>query len=47
MSKIQFDVNVANGVGMDVTTCNDVLPVWWMKVKATHWRFPLTVLLIS
>ena len=30
MSKIQFDVNVANGVAVDVA--NDVLPVWWMEV---------------
>ena len=30
MSKIQFDVNVANGVAIDVA--NDVLPVWWMEV---------------
>ena len=30
MSKIQFDVNVANGVAIDVA--NDTLPVWWMEV---------------
>ena len=30
MSVIQFDVNVANGVAIEVT--NDVLPVWWMEV---------------
>ena len=30
MSKIQFDVNVANGVAIDVAS--DVLPVWWMEV---------------
>ena len=28
--KSQFDVNVANGVSIDVL--NDVLPVWWMEV---------------
>ena len=30
MSGIQFDVNVANGVAIDVA--NDILPVWWMEV---------------
>ena len=30
MSEIQFDVNVANGV--DINVVNDVLPVWWMLV---------------
>ena len=30
MSKIQFDVNVANGVAIDVA--NTVLPVWSMEV---------------
>ena len=30
MSEIQFDVNVANGVAIDVA--NDVLPVWLMEV---------------
>ena len=35
MSKLQFDVNVANGVAIDVA--NDVLTVWWMKVY--HFRF--------
>ena len=27
---IKFDVNVANGVVIDVA--NDVLPVWWLEV---------------
>ena len=30
MSEIQFDVNVAKGVAIDVA--NHVLPVWWMEV---------------
>ena len=30
MSKIQFDVDVANGVAIAVA--NDVLPVWWMEI---------------
>ena len=30
MSKIQFDVNVANGVAINVA--NDILRVWWMEV---------------
>ena len=30
MPKIQFDVNIANGVVIDVA--NVVLPVWWMEV---------------
>ena len=30
MSKTQLDVNVANGVAIDVA--NDVLPVCWMEV---------------
>ena len=30
MSKIQFDVNVAHDVAIDVAI--DVLPVWWMEV---------------
>ena len=30
MPKIQFDVNVANAVAIDVA--NDVLSVWWMEV---------------
>ena len=30
MYKIQFDVNVSNGVAIDVA--NDVLQVWWMVV---------------
>ena len=30
MPKIQFYVNVANGVAIDVA--NDVLVVWWMDV---------------
>ena len=30
MSKIAFDVNVANGVAIDVAIV--VLPVWWMEV---------------
>ena len=30
LPKIQFDVNVSNGVAIDVA--NDVLPVWWMEV---------------
>ena len=30
MPKIQFDVNVANGVAIDVA--NDVIPVWLMEV---------------
>ena len=30
MSKIKFDVNVANRVAIDVA--NDFLPVWWMEV---------------
>ena len=29
MSKIQFDVYVANSVAIDVA--NDVLPVWWIE----------------
>ena len=32
MSKIQFDVNVANGVAID--DANDVLPLWWMEAYA-------------
>ena len=31
MSEIHFDINVANGVAIDVA--NDVLPVWWMEVN--------------
>ena len=30
MPKSQFDINVANGVAIDVA--NDVLSVWWMEV---------------
>ena len=30
MCEIQFDVDVANGVAIDVA--NDVLPIWWMKL---------------
>ena len=30
MSKIQFDINIANSVAFDVA--NNVLPVWWMEV---------------
>ena len=30
MSKIQFDVNAANGIAIEVA--NDVLLVWWMEV---------------
>ena len=30
MSEIQFNVNVANGVAIDVA--NDILPVRWMEV---------------
>ena len=30
MLKIQFDVNIANGVTIDIA--NDILPVWWMEV---------------
>ena len=30
MSKIQFNVNIANGVAIDLA--NDELPVWWMEV---------------
>ena len=30
MSKIQFDVDVADGAAIDVD--NDLLPVWWMEV---------------
>ena len=30
MPKIQFDVNFANGVAIDVT--NDLLLVWWIEV---------------
>ena len=30
MPKFQFDVNVANGVAIDVA--NDVLSLWWMEV---------------
>ena len=30
MPKIQFNVNVANGVAIDVA--NDVLQVWWIEV---------------
>ena len=29
MCEIQFDVNVSNGVAIDVA--NDVLLVWWME----------------
>ena len=31
MSKIQYDVKVANSVAIDVA--NDVLSVWWMDVN--------------
>ena len=34
MSKIQFDVNVANGVVIDVA--GDELPVWRMEVYPFH-----------
>ena len=34
MPKIHFDVNVANGVSIDVA--NDLLPVWWMEVYPFH-----------
>ena len=34
MSKIQFDVDIAIGVAIDVA--NDVLPVWWMEVYPFH-----------
>ena len=37
MSKIQFYVDVANGVAIDIG--NDVLPVWWMEV----YSFPLGI----
>ena len=30
MSLNVFDINVANGVAIDVA--NDILPVWWMEV---------------
>ena len=30
MSKIEFDVNVATDIAIDVA--KDVLPVWWMEV---------------
>ena len=30
MSEVHFDVNIANGVVIDVAI--DVLPVWWMEV---------------
>ena len=30
MSKIHFDINIANGVVIDVV--NDLLLVWWMEV---------------
>ena len=30
MSKIQFDVNVAKDVAIDVA--ENILPVWWMEV---------------
>ena len=30
MPKIQFDVNIANCVAIDIA--NEVLPVWWMEV---------------
>ena len=30
MPKIQFEVNVANGVAIDVAI--DVLLIWWMEV---------------
>ena len=38
MHTIQFDINVANGVAIDVDydvaidVVNDLLPVWWMDV---------------
>ena len=34
MSKIQFDIDIANSVAIDVA--NDVLPVWWMEVYRFH-----------
>ena len=41
MSKIQFDVNVANGVAIDIA--NDVLPVWWMEVYPFRIAIKITV----
>ena len=37
MSKIQFAVDVANGVAIDFY--NDVLPVWWMEVYIIPFSF--------
>ena len=39
MSKIYFDVDVANGIAIDVI--NDLLPVWWMEV------YPFSTLKLS
>ena len=39
MSQIAFDVNVANGVAIDID--NDVLSVWWMEVypyRFNQWK---------
>ena len=33
----EFDVNVANGVAIDVA--NDVLPVWWIDVHVYPFCF--------
>ena len=30
MSKIQFEINVADGIAIDVA--NDILPVWWIAI---------------
>ena len=37
MPKIQFDVNIANGIAIDIA--NDVLLVWWMDVHVYPFRF--------
>ena len=36
MSKIQFDVDVADSAAIDVD--NDLLPVWWMEVNVCIFR---------
>ena len=36
MHKIQFDINAANGVAIEVA--NDILSVWWMEVLVYPFR---------
>ena len=34
MSEIQFDINFANDVAIDIA--NSIVPAWWMEVYPCH-----------